>query len=75
MSEAELWERLARQKFPLNLFLPLLQSRESGILPRALEPEEHGIKKVVPNGKTGWWVLHQTLLFKAALLSGTAAGK
>nr|XP_008516608.1 PREDICTED: solute carrier family 12 member 8 [Equus przewalskii] len=55
MSEAELWERLARQKFPLNLFLPLLQSRESGILPRALEPEEHGIKKGALAQPQPWW--------------------
>lgn len=49
--EAELWEWLALQEFPMNIFLALLQSWESGILLRALKPEEYGIKKAVPSGK------------------------
>lgn len=49
--EAQLWEWLALQEFPMNLFLVSLKSWESVILLRALGPEEHGIKKVVPSGK------------------------
>lgn len=48
---AELWDWLTLQEFPVNLFLVLLQSWESIILLRALGPDEHGIKKVVPSGK------------------------
>ena len=48
---------LAFQKFPMNLFLPLLQVWELGILLRALRPEEYGTKKAMPSGKTGWGVL------------------
>lgn len=35
----------------MNPFLALLQSWESGILLRALGPEEHRVKKAVPRGK------------------------
>ena len=51
---ADMFEVAGPLEVSHELFLPLLQVWEAGILLRALRPEEHGSKKAVPSGKTGW---------------------